>query len=49
MPVQTDKEINANLTDITVKNGEENTCLLIDVAVLSYQNIVKKEVEKCSK
>jgi hypothetical protein len=44
--VQTDREILANRPDIIVKNKKDITCLLIEVAMPSGRNIIKKEVEK---
>ena len=34
---------------ITIKNFEENTCIMIDVTVPTYKNISLKEFQKLSK
>ena len=47
--VLTDKKIDANRTDIIIKNHEERTCIIMDVAVPSDQNISLKEFQKFSK
>ena len=44
--VQTDRKIDANRSDILIKNHEEQTCIMIDVAVPSDQNISLKEFQK---
>jgi hypothetical protein len=36
----------ANRPDIIVKNKKDKTCLLIDVAILSDKNVIRKEAEK---
>jgi hypothetical protein len=38
--IQTDREVLANRPDIKVKNNEDKTCLLIDVAIQSDKNVV---------
>jgi len=40
------REVTANRPDITIKNKEEETCTLIDVAIPSDRNVVQKEAEK---
>jgi len=44
--VHTDREDTANRPDIIIKNNEEKTCTLIDVAIPAYRNVTKKEAEK---
>lgn len=46
-PVITDRTVTANRPDIIVRTGNE--CLIIDVAIPSDRNIVKKEAEKVLK
>ena len=47
--VHTDRKIDANRPDITIKNHEEQTCIMMDVAVPSDQNISLKEFKNLSK
>ena len=47
--VQTDRKIDANRLDIVIKNHEERTCIILDVAVASGQNISLKEFRNLSK
>ena len=49
MPVQTDRQINANRPDIIVKDKQSKTCLLIDMAVPNDTNTSRKTIEKLSK
>ena len=49
MPVHIDKEIKSNRPDISVKDQELKTCLLIDMAVPVERNTSVKMVEKLSK
>ena len=49
MPIHTDREIQANRPDITVKDEELKQCYLIDMTVPSERNVSAKEVEKLSK
>jgi len=49
MPVNTDREISANRPDIIIKNRQEKTCIMIDMAIPSERNVTIKEVEKLSK
>jgi hypothetical protein len=44
--VRTDREVTANRPDIIIKNKQEKTCTLIDVAVPADRNVVQKEEEK---
>jgi len=44
--VHTDREVTANRPDIIIKNKNEKTCTLIDVAILADRNVVQKESEK---
>ena len=41
--VHTDREVTANRPDIIIKNKQEKTCTLIDVAVPADRNVVQKE------
>jgi hypothetical protein len=36
----------ANRPDIIIKNKEDKTCLLIDVAIPSDKSVIQKEAEK---
>jgi hypothetical protein len=36
----------ANRPDIIIKNKEDKTCLVIDVAIPSDKNVIQKEDEK---
>ena len=47
--VQTDRKVDANRLDIITKNHEERTCIMMDVAVPSDENISLKEFQKFSK
>jgi hypothetical protein len=47
--VQTDREVLANRSEIIVKNVKDRICLLIDVAIPSDRNVIRKEAEKKSK
>jgi len=44
--VQTDREVTANRPDIIIKNKKEETCTLVDVAILADRNVVQKDAEK---
>jgi hypothetical protein len=44
--IQTDKEVLENRPDIIIKSEKDKICLLIDVAIPSDRNVVKKESEK---
>jgi len=47
--VQTDRTIPNNKPDITIRDNEKGTCVLIDVAVSGDRNVIKKEAEKILK
>ena len=47
--INTDRKKEANRLDITMKNFEENTCIMIDVAVPADKNISFKAFQKLSK
>jgi hypothetical protein len=47
--VQTDRNIPNNKPDIIIRDNEETTCMLIDVAVSGDRNVIKKEAEKILK
>ena len=44
--VHTDREDTASRPDIIIKNKEEKTCTLLDVAIPADRNVVQKEAEK---
>jgi len=44
--VQTDRTIPNNKPDITIRDNENRTCTLIDVAISGDRNVIKKEAEK---
>ena len=46
MQVHTDKTIKANKPDIIVKDKQEKTCMLIDMAIISDRNTSVKGAEK---
>ena len=46
---RTDRKIEANEPNITIKKFEENICIMIDVTVLADKNISLKEFQKLSK
>ena len=47
--MNTDRSVEANQPDITVKDPKEKTCLLIDMTVPSDRKVLLKEYEKVSK
>ena len=47
--VQTDRTISHNKPDIIIRDTEQRTCLLIDVAISGDRNVIKKEAEKILK
>jgi hypothetical protein len=47
--IQTDRTIPNNKPDIIIRNNEEGTCMLIDVAISGDRNVIKKEAEKILK
>ena len=47
--VQTDRTIPNNKPDIIIRDNENGTCMLIDVAILVDRNVIKKEAEKILK
>ena len=49
MQVHTDKTIKANKPDIIIKDKQEKTCMLIDLAIPSDRNTAVKVAEKLSK
>ena len=49
MQVHTDKTINANKPNIIIKDKQETTCMLIDMAIPSDRNTSVKVAEKLSK
>jgi hypothetical protein len=47
--MQTDRTIPNNQPDITIRDNEKGTCMLIDVAILGDRNVIKKKAEKILK
>jgi hypothetical protein len=47
--VQTDRNIPNNKPDIIIRDNEERTCMLIDVAIPGDRNVIKKGTEKIVK
>jgi hypothetical protein len=47
--VQTDRTILNNKPDIVIRDNEEGTCMLIDVAIPGDRNVIQKEAEKILK
>jgi len=47
--VQTGITIPNNKPDIIIRDNEEGTCMLIDVAISGDRNVIKKEAEKILK
>ena len=47
--VQTDRTILSNKPDIIIRDNEQGTCMLIDVAISRDRNVIKKEAEKILK
>jgi hypothetical protein len=43
--VQTDRTIPSNKSNIIIRDNEEGTCVLIDVAIPGDRNVIKKEAE----
>ena len=44
--VQTDRTIPNNKPDITIRDNEKTTCILIDVSISGDSKVIKKEAEK---
>jgi hypothetical protein len=44
--VQTDRTIPNNKPDIIVRDNENRTCMLIDVAISGDRNVIKKKLKK---
>jgi hypothetical protein len=47
--MQTDRTLPNNKPDITIRDNEKGTCILIDVAIPGDRNVIKKEAEKILK
>jgi len=47
--IQTDRSVSNNKPDITIRDNEKGTCMLIDVAISGDRNVIKKEAEKILK
>ena len=45
----TDKKIKINRPNITIHDTKSRTCLIIDISVSVYRNMVQKEAEKMNK
>jgi hypothetical protein len=43
---QTNRTIPINKPDIIIRDNENRTCMLIDVAISGDRNVIKKEAEK---
>jgi hypothetical protein len=43
--IHTDREVTANKPDIIIKNKNEKTCILVDVAIPADRNVTQKEAE----
>ena len=43
----THREVTANRPDIIIKNKKEKVCTLVEVAIPTDRNGVRKEPEKC--
>jgi len=44
--VQTDRTIPNSKPDIIIRDNENGTCMLIEVAISGDRNVIKKEAEK---
>jgi hypothetical protein len=47
--VQTDRTIPSNKPDIIIRDNENRTCILIDIAISGDRNVIKIETEKILK
>ena len=47
--VQTDGTVPNNKPDIIIRDNENGTCILIDIAISGDRNVIKKEAEKILK
>jgi len=47
--VQTDRTIPNNKPDFIIRDNEQRTCMLIDVAISGDRNVITKEAEKILK
>ena len=47
--MQIDRTIPNNKPDITIRDNEKRTCMLMDVAISGDRNVIKKEAEKILK
>jgi len=47
--IQTNRTIPNNKPDIIIRDNENGTCMLIDVAISGDRNLIKKEAEKILK
>jgi len=44
--IQTDRTIPNNKPDITIRDNEQGTRMLIDIVISGDRNVIKKEAEK---
>jgi len=47
--VQTDRTIPNNKPDVTIRDSEKGTCMLIDVTISGDRNVIKKGAQKTLK
>ena len=47
--VQTDRTIPNNQLEVIIHDNEKGTCMLIDVTISGYRNVIKKETKKILK
>jgi enolase len=47
--VQTNRTSPSNKPDIIIQDNEKGTCMLIDIAILGENNVIKKEAKKILK
>ena len=47
--IRTDRTIPNNKPDIIIRDNEEGTCMLIEVAIPGYRNVIKKEADNILK
>ena len=47
--VRTDRTVPNNKLDIIIRDNNQGTCMLIDVAILGDRNVIKKEAQKILK
>jgi len=47
--VQNHRTIPSNKPEIIIRDNEEGTCMLTDIAISGHRNVIKKEDEKILK